>query len=297
MSSTIIAQQIRVIGDLYMLYAGIFNLIFGVFGNILLILVFTTSRVFKGNQSAFYLMIESISNIGLLFTLYSTRIFTHIFGYDPILVSLNLCKFRAMIVQIFGVCSLFMVCFLSFDQYLSTNLRYFWRQMSTIKLAHYLTLYTICFSLLHSTIFFIFSEIQESMGCTIYYSIFKRYLTIFYYPILNSAFPLIITISASLLAYRNVRRIIRRQVSVVRRRLDHQMTAMTLARVIVFVICGLPFIFISLYEFNIDTSENNYMELAIVNLISSILYSLLYSNFVVNYKYFLFTIENCFILD
>jgi len=282
MSSPIIAQQIRGIGEMHMFYAGIFNLIFGIIGNISIILVFTTLRVFKGNQSAFYLTVESISNIGLLFTIYLSKILIDILGYDPVLISLNWCKIRTMIIQIFGLCSLSSVCFLSIDQYLSTNLQYFWRQMSTLKLAYYLTFFNICFAILHSTIFFIFSENQLSMGCTVYNPIAKYYLAFFYYPILTSTLPLIITATTSLLAYRNVRRIIRRQVSVARRRLDHQMTAMTLARVIVFVICGVPFICISLYEFNINTSEDNYMQLAIVYLVSSIFHSFFYTNFVIN---------------
>jgi hypothetical protein len=282
MSSKIIAKYIRDIGEMYMLYAGIFNLIFGIFGNLLIILVFKTLRVFKKNQSAFYLTVESISNIGLLFVLYLSRILTYILHYDPVSISLSLCKTRSMLIQIFGVCSLLSVCFLSFDQYLSTNLQYYWRQMSTLTLAHSLVVFTVCFAMLHSTIFFIFTENQPSLGCTVYNPIAKNYISFFYYPILTSTLPLIFTITTSLLAYRNVRRIIRRQVPVHRRRLDHQMTAMTLARVLIFVICGLPFIFICLYEFHMDTSETNYMELSIVSLISAILSSLLYSSFMVN---------------
>jgi hypothetical protein len=281
MSSQILAGQILNIGNIYMISAGIFNLIFGFVGNISIILIFTTLRVFKGNQSAFYLTAEAISNIGLLLALYVPRILNYILDHDPVLASLNWCKVRAMIAQIFGLCSLCSVCFLSFDQYLSTNLQYYWRQMSTLDLAHILILFSICFAMLHSTLFYIFTEIQLSMGCTVYNTIVKHYLSFFYYPILTSTLPLIVTVTMSLLAYRNVRRIIRRQVPVVRRRLDRQMTAMTLARVLVFVVCGVPFICISSYAFNISTSEDNYMELAIVSLISSVLSSLLYTNFVV----------------
>jgi len=282
MSSVILAQKFRTIGEMCMLYSGIFNLILGIIGNISMILVLTILRVFKGNQSAFYLTVESITNIGLLLLLYLSRILTSILGYDLISVSLNWCKIRAMFIQIFGLCSLFTVCFLSFDQYLSTNLQYYWRQISTLKLAYYLTCSIIGFAILHGIAFFIFTENQLSMGCTVYNPTIKHYLTYFYYPILTSTLPLIFMVATSLLAYHNVRRIIRRQIPLMRRRLDHQMTAMTLARVIVFAVLGLPFICISLYEFNIDVSQDNYMELAIVYLISSIFHSLLYMNFAVN---------------
>ena len=287
-----VAEKIRTIGEMYMLYAGIFNLAMGIVGNLLIILILTTLRVFKRNQSAFYLTVESVSNIGLLIILYLPRIHTAIRGYDLISVSINLCKTRAMLTQIFGLCSLSTVSFLSFDQYLFTNLDYRWREMSTMKLAYISVLTTIGFALLHSTIFFIFTENHQPMGCTVYHPTIKGYLSFFYYPILTSTLPLIVTVGTSLLAYRNVRRIIRRQVPIVRRRLDRQMTAMTLARVLVFVLCGVPFICISLYEFNLNLRENDSRHLAIVYLISSILYSLLYTNFAVNGCIFFFRIEN-----
>jgi hypothetical protein len=282
MSSLAISQHIRDVGKIYMLSIGIFNLVTGITGNILIILVFTTVKVFKGNQCAFYLIVESISNIGLLLAVYVSTILTHILGYDPYLTSLNWCKIRTMISQAFALCSLYTVCFLAFDQYLSTNHRYSWRQLSTLKLAHCFVFVNVCFVVIHSTSFLFVTEIHQSMGCAVYNPIIKRYYAFFYYPILSSILPLIITTSFSLLAYRNVRRIIRRQVPVIRRRLDRQFTAITLARVVCIVSCGMPFIFVSLYELNMNNNEDNYVELAIVNLISTILNSLLYTNFSVN---------------
>jgi len=68
----------------------------------------------------------------------------------------------------------------------------------------------------------------------------------------------------------------------VRRRLDRQLTAMVLARVICTIVLGVPFICITLYQINLNNSENNYMKLAIISLIGIILCSLLYANFAVN---------------
>ena len=92
---------------------------------------------------------------------------------------------------------------------------------------------------------------------------------------LSTALPLLITLGFSTLAYRNVRRIVRRQIPMVRRRLDHQMTALVLGRVISIVTCGLPYMSFNLYFLNTSNSNNN-EDLA---LIGSILYSLLFTNF------------------
>jgi len=120
------------------------------------------------------------------------------------------------------------------------------------------------------------------MGCTVYNPTLKKYFSFFYYPILSNALPLVITVSFSLLAYRNVRRIVRRQVPIVRRRLDRQLTAMVLARVICAIVLGLPFICITLYELNLNNNGDNCMQLAITALIGIVFYSLLYTNFSVN---------------
>jgi hypothetical protein len=279
MSSASTAQYIRNIADSYDFYVGLFNLIVGLIGNIFIILVFTNLRLLRGNQCSFYLIIESVSDLGLLIAIYSSRILTNVLGYDPTIVSLPWCKIRAMFAQIFGLWSLFTICCMTFDQYLATNHRYSFRQMSTLKLAHGLTIFNICFCVLHSILYLIFTEIQTSLGCTVYNAILKKYLSFFHIPILSSALPLVITVSFSLLAYRNVRRIVRHQIPLVRRRLESQLTAMVLGRVICIVVLGLPFIFISILELNVNNSEGNYMELAIVDLLSSICYSLLYTNF------------------
>jgi hypothetical protein len=275
-------DYLQYVANQYRFYIGLFNLIVGLIGNIFIILVFTNLRLFRGNQCSFYLTIESFSNIGLLISIYSSRILTNVLGYDPTLVSLPWCKIRTMFAQIFGLWSLFTICCTTFDQYLATNHRYSFRQMSTMKLAHRLTIFNICFCILHSLLYLIFAEIQASLGCTVYHPILKKYLSFFYVPVLSSGLPLIITVSFSLLSYRNVRRIIRRQIPLVRRRLDRQLTAMVLGRVICLIILGLPFIFISIYEFNINENEDNYMKLAIVYLLSVIFYSSLYTNFSVN---------------
>ncbi|CAF2091700.1 unnamed protein product [Rotaria magnacalcarata] len=108
------------------------------------------------------------------------------------------------------------------------------------------------------------------MGCNIYNTISKRYYTFFYFPIVTNVLPITTTITSSLLAYRNVRRIVCLQRPVFRRRLDRQMTAITLARIVVLIALGSPYIFISLYQINLNVNTNNYMQLALFELISAI---------------------------
>jgi len=75
-------------------------------------------------------------------------------------------------------------------------------------------------------------EIQSSSNCTMYNTDFLRYYMFFDLPILICFFPLFISSIFSCLAYRNVRRLIRPQLEIIRRRLNKQLTDMILVPVI-----------------------------------------------------------------
>lgn len=269
------------ISEKYWLYFHIFLLTVGLTSNIALILIFLTVRMFRGNQCVFYFTVESVANIGLLLLSSPSFIYGYIINQDPTFISVIWCKIQSSILHAFGLCSLFTVCFLAFDQYLSTNPRLHFRQISSLKLAHRLTFLNICFVSLHVIPFLLFTVMRQGELCTIYNVVLYAYLTYFYYPILSAAIPLLITVTFSLLAYRNVRRIIRRQVPIIRRRLDRQLTAMVLARVFCLILFGSPYIFYSLYRINLSTSNSSQLQMAIIRLVSRITYSCLYMNFAV----------------
>jgi hypothetical protein len=114
------------------------------------------------------------------------------------------------------------------------------------------------------------------------------YFTFFFYPILCGILPIIISGVCSLLAYHNIRRIVRRQIPLVRRRLDREMTAIALARVLCILILLAPFLVLNLFQLNEVYDNEDYMGLAILNLLSAIIDSLLYLNYAVSHV-------NCFI--
>ncbi|CAF5159315.1 unnamed protein product, partial [Rotaria sp. Silwood1] len=80
------------------------------------------------------------------------------------------------------------------------------------------------------------------------------------------------------MAFRNVRRIHRQQMSHTRRRLDQQLTAMILARVILFVLCLLPYIAQRFYTINTQIRKNQTLQIAIELLITAINMSISYLN-------------------
>ena len=280
----------------YAFYSKIFFLTGGLISNLALILVFTILPTFRGNQCAFLLTVECISNIGLFLSTYSDDLYTYVTGWDLTITSLLWCKLQHGLPTIFGIGSLFTICFLTFDQFMSTNPRPNWRQVSTLKLAHRLTLLNICFVVLHSIPFMIYAEIQEANGCDIYNKKFRSYMIFFSYPILSSVAPIIFNVTFSLLAYCNVRRIVRRQVAVNRRRLDRQLTAMVLARICCLILLGLPYIIVSVFLLNFSKTQDNQLDAAIVRMTTVITNSLVYLNFAVKQK-LLFNNTFVFIYD
>ena len=274
-------DYIDYIAQTYQFVMSTFSLIIGMISNLAIIGIFTAMKAFKGNQCAFYLTVESVADIGILLMFFPSHIISHLTGWSLTLTSVAWCKTQLMCGYGFGLCSLYTICFMAFDQYLSTNHRYSWRQKSSIQLAQRLISIIIVLSLIHGVLFFIFGRV-DFFGCTIYHPIVRLYFSYFYYPILSGFLPVVISITFSLLAYRNVRRIVRRQLAVVRRRLDRQMTALALSRVLCIVMFGLPFIAVSLYDLNVTRNDNDLTQLAILRLVSTVTYSLLYINYCVS---------------
>jgi hypothetical protein len=264
------SEQILNFATQFSLYSGFITFVLGVTGNGLNILVFTQLKLFRGNQCAFYLTVESISSFLFQFLAVSITILTSIYGDDASERSLVWCKFRYLLAQAFSLIIYYTIGFAAIDQFVSTNYRFNLRQMCTSKLAHYLTYIFICIWIVHSIIFSFAFNIQPSLGCAISDPIWVQYSTYFFYPVLIGLLPIIIASLFSILAYRNVRRIVRRQIPIVRRRFDRQMTAMVLMRVIIFVCSTLPYVIYRIYAINFPIPRTELMPYAIGRLIQAI---------------------------
>ena len=265
----------------YILYIYYFILLLGFIGNILNILVFTQFKLFRGNRWAFYLTIESMVDTVYDIVLLISNILQTIYEHDPQGYVLVWCRMRLLLFQTCTLMSSFTICFAACDQFFSTSYRLNMRQMCTLKLAQYFTFVGgwICF--LHSIIFSLFLNISSSLGCIITNQIFTEYSSWFYYPVLYGPLPIVIASLFSLLAFRNVRRIIRHQVPIVRRRLDQQMTAMILMRVLFYVIFSLPYSIYRIYAINIPSPQSNVLQYAIRQLLQVFFTSWVGVNFAV----------------
>jgi hypothetical protein len=133
--------------------------------------------------------------------------------------------------------------------------------------------------MIHSIPFAIFLDINPSSGCAVYNQAFSRYYQFFYYPILLGIRPISISSCFSFLAFRNVRRLVPRQMSIVCRRLDRELTAMILVRTATFIILVLPYVIHRIYWLQISIFQEESMRYAIDSVILVVIVSLLNLNF------------------
>jgi hypothetical protein len=196
-------------------------------------------------------------------------------GIDPGNISPIWCKLKTLFGQWCRLMLAFIVCFAAIDQFLSTNPMAFLRQLSSLQIAHrqiYVCTF-VCF--LHLIPFAVFLQIHHSLGCIITNIGLVNYYSFFYYPVLNGLLPVFISSLFSLLAYQNVRRIIRRQISIDRRRLDQQLTAMVFVRIISYTILTLPYIIYRIYSLNVTINQTDLHRYAVNQLIYSVVGSLI----------------------
>ncbi|CAF1422062.1 unnamed protein product [Adineta steineri] len=159
--------------------------------------------------------------------------------------------------------------------------------MCTLKLGRYFAFIFICFAIIHGFVVGSSYDIQSTLGCVLSNYEWVQYSTFFYYPILVGFLPIVIASSFSILAYHNVRHIVRRQLPIVRRKLDKQITAMVLMRVIAYVCLVLLYITYRIYVTNFPTSRSVPMAYAISRLIQAIVISIYIINYMINFYIFI----------
>jgi hypothetical protein len=279
MSNSSDAGELVAVTQLYSIYSTFIIVGLGLIGHLLNILVFTNLKIFRHNRCAFYLIVESIVDITQLMHIFIDEIWKlSIDEVEPMNVSLVWCKIKNTLPQWCRFMLGFIVCFAAFDQFLSTNYIAYLRQLSSLKLAQRQIVFASFLCLLHTIPFAIFLDIHFPSGCMITNTILITYYSFFYYPVLNGLLPIFVSCLFSILAYQNVRRIIRRQIPVDRRRLDQQLTAMIFIRVISYTILSLPYIIYRIYSLNVTINRTDVYRYAVNQLVYSVVVSLIFLN-------------------
>ena len=274
MASLSAAQKILTITREYTFAIGFITFGFGFIGNLLNILVFLSHRAFRRNKCVFYLITESFVDIVAVVFNVALQILTMLYGSDLSPYVSVWCKFRAMILQTLALSVLCTTCFAAIDQYHSTSYSPYLRRMSSLTMARSFVVVLLCFSIGHSIMFGAFFDSKPPVDCVASNPIVIKYYSYFFYPILGGLLPISVSGLASILAYQNVRRITRRQLPIVRRRLDHQLTTFVFIRVIFLVICLAPLVTHRIYALNVVIRPTESLRVAIERLVFAFVLSM-----------------------
>ena len=275
---TITAQTLLHVTYVLNAYIGSLTIIVGLIGNILNILIFTQLKLFRKNPSIFSLIVVSIADCCLLLLTSITRVTPTIFKFNLVEQFSIACKIQIFIARLAGIVSICVVCFAAFDQYLSTSYRLQLRQLSSFKLAQRFTIVVLLLAIAYSIPVLIYFDIRPGVGCRAIDPAFSYFNSFIHYCILFGLFPIVVALSFSLLAFYNVRHLIRRQIPVVRRRLDRQLTAMILVRAALMIIVNLPFFIYITYQYNSSYDRTNQWAVAVNQFIAIIFTTIFYFN-------------------
>ena len=233
-----VAQQLNI-------YIGLFVCTTGFIGGLLNIIVFTTLKTFRETTCGTYLTAASITNLAQSLTALFP-ILNNGFSYAP-LSSPIYCKFRYSVAQYFGLFSFVSMCMATIDQFLSMSK---YRHLNTIRLARYHIVFAGIACFLHAMLSFIFYN-SNGNACVITNSIFAKYYTYFYLPVLLGFLPVTITALFSLMALVKIQSNTDREVGVIRLGHDRQLTAMTLVHALFIFLTIIPYVISFVYTLSI----------------------------------------------
>ena len=271
------------------IYINIFNVVFGIPGALLNIIVFLSLKSFRDNTCANYLTAMSIADIGLLICGPLIRFLVSTINVDWTATSVFFCKFRSFLLNYSSLIIFTFLCLATIDHYLVTNIRPQWQQYSNIKVVRRSITITAIFWAIFSILYLVFydiaiSSITGKRSCTITNVVFDRYNTNFHRPVIMGFLPNILTGVFTFLAHRNIKNIAYRAVPLVRRELDKQLTKMLIIQVI-YNLFALLFFNLTSIIVPYVSNPNDSILVAKLQFVQMLSYSIYYTYFSVNIKF------------
>jgi len=198
------------------------------------------------------------------------------------------CKISITFGQTFGLISHSIICLAAIDQYLSTSMHER-RQGMSFSLIRRLIIIAICFCTFHGIPLLIYYEPQMLPGTNITTcrindnnGAFSKYLIYVDLPIVGGFLPISIMSIFALIALHNVRAMTKRKVHIIRLRLEQQLTAMILMKILGVCITVIPFFINYIIRYAIAYHSNDPIFQKNFLLANSIFKFLLYVNYAVS---------------
>jgi hypothetical protein len=233
----------------------IFQMVFGTFGNVWNIIIFTRPAL-RTNPCSMYFLVGSIYNIVFMYVGIFTRYFAEAWNLDISLTNVVICKLRNFLIySSFAIVS-WLIALTSIDRFLSSSKSVRLRQLSSLPIARKNIIFTItivCLLYSESLICFVIAPSYGVKSCYIASPICS---TIFYAsdPFISSVIPIILQSIFGILTIVNVRSMHNRVIPVADnarnerlRSNDRKLIRMHLFQVLITILLLAPYVVLSLY--------------------------------------------------
>ncbi|CAF3568822.1 unnamed protein product [Rotaria sp. Silwood1] len=155
------------------------------------------------------------------------------------------------------------ICFAAVDQYMSTSMHER-RQAINLKCMHRLIVISIFLSILYGIPFLVFYDIQPLSGTNTTTcrpndnnGPFSKYVIYVSLPVIDGFIPIFIMSIAGFIAFLKVRTITKRKVHIIRLRLEQQLTAMVVMKILGVFITIIPFLILYIIRYIISWRSND----------------------------------------
>ncbi|CAF1455627.1 unnamed protein product [Rotaria magnacalcarata] len=124
------------IGQQFTLYVGLYFLITGLTGSIMLIFIFISVFSYRRTPCTFYFIIATVHDCGQLIARLAPYVVSAYLNIDITRISASWCKLRFFFATSLGAIPLTCACLATIDQFLVTSQNVRFRQWSSIKIAY-----------------------------------------------------------------------------------------------------------------------------------------------------------------
>ncbi len=287
-STTNLGTTLSSIDYYFNISTSIFILILGIIGNSLNIIVFISLKTFRKNPCAFSLILLSISDIGMLIFSIIPNILNGISMKYNGIGAIFACKISASFGQTFGLISYYIICLASIDQCFSTAMNERYKGISA-NIKRRIILICIFVCTLHGIPFLIYYNEQVLPGTntttcrlTDNNGSFSKYLMYVGLPIIAGFLPISIMSICGLISLRNVHNMTRRRVHLIRLRLEQQLTAMVLIKILCICLIMVPFLIAYIVRYTISSHNNDPLVQKQLLLVARVFTFLLFINYAVS---------------
>ena len=249
--SNVLIHQLPMISLELNRFVAIFQIVFGTFGNVMNILIFSR-RSLRSNPCSLYFLASSINNLFFLYVATLTRMLSSGWNIDPSNSNLILCRSRIFLVYTSLCLIQWFVVLASIDRYFSschTTHQRRWSSLTIARKSISLTIVLVSFAHFHTFVWWKIDRIGSKTYCNIFQYNYEIAFQMFFL-IFTCILPAMAMAIFGILTIINVKKLHHRvapnpcnatRIDFRSKSKDRQLSLMLLIQIFVTLLCTMPF--------------------------------------------------------